>query len=196
MGSLCGGESGPAPVVVRIYDVSGSTTVKYFNKVFRTLGTGAFHAGVEVYGSEWSFGHTENGTGVFSCQPRTAQSHHYREAIQMGVTQFSSWEVQSILEDMMEDWKGREYDILRKNCCHFAEQFCLKLGVGTLPTWVMNMSGAGSSIGSSISALKMNVAAVKNAFWAPKAREVGGRQQQTSSPKNQQYGRLDPSLTF
>ena len=38
-------------------------------EVLRVAGTGAFHAAVEVYRAEWSYGFTDEGTGVFCCEP-------------------------------------------------------------------------------------------------------------------------------
>ena len=32
-------------------------------------GTGAFHAAIEVYRVEWSYGFTDEGTGIFACDP-------------------------------------------------------------------------------------------------------------------------------
>ena len=37
--------------MVHVYDLGQKRRIRYTNSVFRMLGTGAFHAGVEVYGT-------------------------------------------------------------------------------------------------------------------------------------------------
>eukprot|EP01043_Picozoa_sp_COSAG02_P079374 COSAG02_NODE_18331_length_945_cov_1.197400_1_plen_59_part_00 len=44
-------------------------------KAIGTHWAGAFHSAVEVKGCEWSFGATDNGSGVFSNAPRGCTMH-------------------------------------------------------------------------------------------------------------------------
>ncbi|CAE7513155.1 desi2 [Symbiodinium natans] len=118
------------------HDVTGTAPVQVVNEVLRPLGTGAFHAAVEVHGREWSYGQTARGPGIFENQPAACGQHSYREAIHMGFTDFSPFEVQMILAEMAKRWRGRDYDVLSKNCCHFSDELCQLLGVGQLPSWV------------------------------------------------------------
>merc|ERR1719401_1782300 len=46
----------------------------------------------------------------------------------------------------MVQWRGEDYDLLRHNCCHFADALCVALGVGHIPFWVTNLAGAGASL--------------------------------------------------
>ena len=79
----------------------------------------------------------------------------------MGYTDFSPFEVQSLISEMAKRWPGRdtwsmtysqpkscevpatlfaapkEYNVLNKNCCHFSDELCQLLGVGQLPSWVL-----------------------------------------------------------
>mmetsp|Transcript_11305 Transcript_11305/g.25745 ORF Transcript_11305/g.25745 Transcript_11305/m.25745 type:complete len:341 (-) Transcript_11305:25-1047(-) len=134
-------------VTLNIYDVSGSDTVQFINKVFRPVGTGAFHAAVEIHGKEWSFGATpDNRSGIFSCPPRACSAHSFREAIPMGEVALSEEAVKAILMEIEPYWMGQSYDLLRHNCCHFSDNLCRKLGVGGVPRWVTNLAGAGASL--------------------------------------------------
>ncbi|CAE7264497.1 desi2 [Symbiodinium sp. CCMP2592] len=137
MGNLCCPAAAPSPVIVHIYDVTGTAPLKVVNEVLRPFGTGAFHAAVEVHGREWSYGQTVRGHGIFENQPGECQEHSYREAIHMGYTDFSPFEVQSLISEMAKRWPGREYNVLNKNCCHFSDELCQLLGVGQLPSWVL-----------------------------------------------------------
>ncbi|CAD2097917.1 PPPDE peptidase, putative [Plasmodium vinckei brucechwatti] len=70
-------------VYLNIYDLDPVS--KVVNSVVKSIGTGAFHAGVEVYGFEYSFGYIPGGqTGVMKTQPRYHPYHVYRESIPMG----------------------------------------------------------------------------------------------------------------
>lgn len=135
-----------APVILHIYDVGGSSAVSGLNKGLSAMGTGAFHGGVEVYGTEWSFGGCDSGTGVFDCPPKGCDVHKYRESVDMGSTTLSEGEVTAIIERMSDAWPGVEYDILRKNCVLFSDAFCVELGVGHIPAWCLNLAGAGATV--------------------------------------------------
>ncbi|CAE7323226.1 unnamed protein product [Symbiodinium natans] len=137
----------PVPVTVHIYDVTGNGAVQQLNQVFRAVGTGAFHAGVEVYGREYSFGYSDDGgSGIFDCEPKECSSHTYREAVDVGSTRLSADEVAAVLDCMASDWPGCGYDLLRRNCCSFCDALCIELGVGPMPTWVSNLAAAGASL--------------------------------------------------
>lgn len=136
----------PAPVVVHVYDVTPHQAISHINRGLQALGTGAFHAAVEVYGCEYSFGYTEEGTGVFDCEPMGCDAHRYRESVQMSQTQMSEREVAALVERLSEEWPGVAYDLLRRNCTTFSNTFCVELGVGPIPGWITNLAGAGATI--------------------------------------------------
>lgn len=142
VGVMC--EVHEAPVWLHIYDVPSHPTGRRMNGALRRIGTGAFHAGVEVYGQEWSFGSAEDedeGTGVFSCAPKGCEGHAYRESLPMGHTPLSEEEVRELLGRLSKEWQANDYDMLRRNCCHFSDMLCEELQVGGIPRWVRNLSG-------------------------------------------------------
>jgi len=132
-------------VWLNIYDVSGSAT-QWVNDMIRPLGTGAFHAGVEVYGLEWSFGYNQEGSGVYSSKPRSSGQHKYRESVAMGATSLSKAATLALIADIRKSWIGKDYELLVRNCCHFSDELCRGLGVGGIPEWVMHLAGAGRSM--------------------------------------------------
>lgn len=135
------------PVTLHIYDVTVSENVQLVNGLLRNVGTGAFHAAVEVFGWEWSFGFTEDGgTGVHSVVPRGNTLHQYREEIHMGTTPYTEPEVDDILVHLSYLWMSDDYDVLSKNCCHFSDTFCQMLTGQSVPRWVMNLAGAGAKL--------------------------------------------------
>ena len=58
------------PVTLHVYDLGRGQL-----KAIGTHWAGAFHSAVEVNGSEWSFGATDDGSGVFSNAPRGCTMH-------------------------------------------------------------------------------------------------------------------------
>mmetsp|Transcript_90873 Transcript_90873/g.261865 ORF Transcript_90873/g.261865 Transcript_90873/m.261865 type:complete len:278 (-) Transcript_90873:158-991(-) len=136
----------PSIVRLHIYDVSQDEFIAKVNKYLHPLGTGAFHGGVEVYGSEWSYGFVESGSGVFPCPPMRCTIHRYRETIEMGITNLPMEAVEELIVQMKREWAGKDYDLLRKNCCIFSDEFCVRLGVGHIPAWVTNLAAAGATL--------------------------------------------------
>jgi len=147
MGAALGSGDNAGEVVVHIYDVSSHRIVEQANQwCMRAMGTGAFHAAVEVYGQEWSFGYINQGSGVFSCPPRSNELHRYRKDIPVGATKITKEDFEGLIEKLSRRWLGRDYDLLHRNCCHFCSELCDKLGVEPLPAWVTNLAGAGATL--------------------------------------------------
>jgi len=146
---------GLADVTLHIYDLLENVAAQGVNSFLAAVGAGAFHAGVEVHGIEWSFaaagaGDKPDDSGIFHCPPKGCSGHHYRDSLSMGKTARSAQDVAKILDIMGQEWKGGKYDLLRKNCCHFCDAFCQELGVGAIPSWVTtNIAGAGAFLRSS-----------------------------------------------
>mmetsp|Transcript_46208 Transcript_46208/g.84635 ORF Transcript_46208/g.84635 Transcript_46208/m.84635 type:complete len:411 (+) Transcript_46208:68-1300(+) len=137
------------PVVLHIYDLAKNETVQGVNSVLRAMGAGAFHAGVEVFGAEWSYGCQDqpDGSGVFRCPPKGCTDHVYRESLPMGMTTMTPEDVDNLLNMMRMQWFAGGYDLMHHNCCHFCDEFCKELGVDGLPFWVsLNISGIGASM--------------------------------------------------
>ncbi|KAI4351659.1 hypothetical protein L6164_005995 [Bauhinia variegata] len=141
-------------VILHIYDVTNSgsektnNTIVQINKIFKDgIGLGGiFHSAVQVYGDdEWSFGFCEQGTGVFSCPSGKNPMYTYRESMVLGTTTCSIFKMNQILRELSREWPGCAYDLLSKNCNHFCDEFCERLGVPKLPGWVNRFANAGDT---------------------------------------------------
>merc|ERR1712226_984265 len=51
-----------------------------------------------------------------------------------------------IISCMVEEYPGDDYDLLRRNCCHFADDFCQRLGVGSIPGWIYRLARVGAGV--------------------------------------------------
>ncbi|GAA0154476.1 cysteine protease [Lithospermum erythrorhizon] len=141
-------------VILHIYDVTNSgsdktnNTILQINKIFKDgIGLGGiFHSAVQVYTEdEWSFGFCEQGTGVFNCPAGTNPMYTYRERLVLGRTDCAISQVRQILRELSGEWPGHSYDLLSKNCNHFCDNFCERLGVPKLPGWVNRFAHAGDT---------------------------------------------------
>lgn len=149
------------PVFLNIYDVSHQNSVKVLNNVMAHwlapdgFKLGAFHTGVEVGGVEWSYGRTyrDSRPGIVGMPPRSDPHHSFRQTVHLGATQLSMTMVNAIISDIIEDYPGRSYDVLRYNCCHFAEDFCHRLGVGAIPDWVHRLARLGAGADEALQTL-------------------------------------------
>ena len=66
-------------VLVHVYDLTP------MNQYIWDFGVGAFHSGVEVQGTEYTYGgHQSSSSGVFTHSPKAAPSAAYRTSISMG----------------------------------------------------------------------------------------------------------------
>jgi len=128
-------------VFVNVYDISDSELFQKINRVStvndNVLMGGVFHAGVHVYGAEWSFGFTdEDDTGISMTQPRNHSQHTYRTTVRMGETTLTVEEVEALLQQLAGEWYGPDYNLIHRNCLDFSNAFCKELGVGRMPGWI------------------------------------------------------------
>jgi hypothetical protein len=88
---------------------------------------------MKVCDEEWSFGYCEFGTGVFCCAPTMNPMYTHRESIVLGHMLLSRRRVGQILSELSREWNGSSYDPLSRNCNHFCDALCERLGVQKLP---------------------------------------------------------------
>lgn len=135
------------PVILHIYDVGHSQTIRVINRATEVLLGGVFHSGVEIYGREYSFGGSKvDQSGIFACLPTRCPMHTYLESVYLGDCYLPKAAVKAILHALVPKWRGNTYDILRKNCCSFSTEFAIELGVGPLPDWTDRLAKCGASL--------------------------------------------------
>jgi hypothetical protein len=169
-------------VRLNIYDVSQSESVQKLNSIFAHQNAplkllGVFHAGVEVDGLEWSFGYIVKQTGVVCSKPREHRQHHYRQTLELRPTQLDPDKIAQIISELIEEYPGEGYDLLRRNCCHFADDFCQRLGIGNIPGWVYRLARIAANVDTVLKkaqAIRQTARSMKNNFYSsepvPKAR--------------------------
>ncbi len=131
-----------------------------FNSSLHSIGTGAYHVGLEINGIEYAYGanSTKGMTGIFTCMPKCSPGYQFRTTIDFGnrvvKKKFGSGrkgegevvDGQEIVRGMATAYLGTDYDLLRKNCCTFAHDVCIRLGIheDEIPSWFHNLAAAGA----------------------------------------------------
>eukprot|EP00891_Asterochloris_glomerata_P001592 jgi/Astpho2/1592/e_gw1.00028.75.1_t len=126
-----------APVILNVYDLSDQNSWTYW------CGVGIFHSGVEVYSCEYAYGgHEYDVSGVFATNPRDAPGPVlYREGIKIGETDLTPQQVQQVVQELGQQYKGNTYHLLERNCNHFSSDLCKRLTGKPAPLWVNRLAG-------------------------------------------------------
>lgn len=122
----------------------------------------------QINGIEYAFGANDRvgATGIFTCMPKHSPGYQYRTTIDFGErtlvrkilgsrrgddiqyagTKERYVDGREVLREMASEYLGLDYDLLRRNCCTFAHDACLRLGVRDeeIPTWFRNLCVAGA----------------------------------------------------
>jgi len=117
-------------VYVNIYDLST------YNRYGEWLGIGAYHTGIEVNNIEYGYGYsTQEEGGVFCCEPGMLEGPSLKTRYLLGKTYKSFLEVQLITEQLSEEFRGADYNLLTKNCNHFSEALAKRLVGKGIPSY-------------------------------------------------------------
>merc|ERR1712032_405678 len=156
-------DDGASSVFVNLYDLPDC---EQFNLLLAAPGDsswkfgGVFHAGLEVYGTEFYFALPQgeavpHGTpGLCSCQPRRC-GLIFRHALFMRRTTVTLDEVKEFLQSIDKQYTADKFHFLKRNSCHFVDDFYKCLQVGPLPAWVNRLAG-----------MRANMSDIMNAVWA------------------------------
>lgn len=127
---------GACKVVLNIYDLSDQNNLLYW------CGVGIFHTGVEVHGVEYAYGgHEYDASGIFATSPKDAPGPvTFRESAVVGVTELSSEEVQQLVHNLGQAYRGNRYHLLQRNCNHFASDLSYQLCGRRSPPWVNRLA--------------------------------------------------------
>jgi hypothetical protein len=131
------------------------------NSSLHSIGTGAYHVGLEINGIEYAYGanKTKGLTGIYTCMPKCSPSYQFRTTIDFGNRLVRRRKMNNagnqkgevvdgrqIVRQMATEYLGTDYDLLRKNCCTFAHDGCIRLGISEeeIPSWFHNLAAVGA----------------------------------------------------
>lgn len=124
-------------VLLNIYDLSPANDYLY------NVGLGVHHSGVEILGLEYSFA---SGAGIFTSAPKEVPGARYRETIRMGTFEGGAPEVRMVVAELRSFFAPESYNLILKNCNHFAESFCKELLGKSIPGYVNRLADLGGCV--------------------------------------------------
>lgn len=124
-----------AKVIANIYDLNDN------NDLLLNFGVGLFHSGVQIGGQEYTFA---SGSGIFTHSPKEAGGARFRESVEIGTYTGSNSDIESILSSLRPVFQGKDYNVITKNCNHFAEEFLNRVVGRGLPGHVNRLADIGS----------------------------------------------------
>ena len=84
-------------------------------------------------GVEYSFA---SGSGIFESDPKEAAGAKFRESIELGAFEGGSAELRNLLANLRNDFGPNSYNLLTKNCNHFAAALVWSLLRRPIPSCV------------------------------------------------------------
>jgi hypothetical protein len=124
-------------VKLNVYDL-----IPESNKFLSFVGVGAYHSGVEVEGREWTFSES----GVFFTKPLEANCGAFKSTIDLGEHRGSPSDFNAIIADLRKEFPEGSYDLVKRNCNHFANALSQRLVQKQIPSWVNRAASFGSSL--------------------------------------------------
>merc|ERR1719253_260497 len=120
-------------VYLNVYDVSQANAIHHINNVFALTESplkfgGIFHVGVEIFNAEWKYGFHGTGSGVHRGLPRVDCQHRFKQQIRLPKTLLKPDKIAKVIQELQAEFWGDDYDLIEKNCCHFANELCQRLG--------------------------------------------------------------------
>eukprot|EP00933_Yihiella_yeosuensis_P028276 TRINITY_DN22098_c0_g1_i1.p1 TRINITY_DN22098_c0_g1~~TRINITY_DN22098_c0_g1_i1.p1 ORF type:complete len:284 (+),score=34.42 TRINITY_DN22098_c0_g1_i1:114-965(+) len=140
----------PRDVIVHVYHCDPYTG--FLNRMLmKDMEIGIWHAGIEVYGEEWSFQYFEDTwndpsiSGLIRCLPTRMSGYDFQQSINLGPTPLSEEEVDRLLVTLSAEWPASSYHLLHNNCLTFAHNFSKSLKAPRpFPTWILGVLEASS----------------------------------------------------
>ncbi|KNC45902.1 ethylene-responsive element-binding protein [Thecamonas trahens ATCC 50062] len=126
-------------VVLNVYDMV------WLNEYTAWAGVGVFHSGLVIDDTEYAYGgHEFESSGIFTVSPGTAPGCELRTSILLGATRLDNTEIRRLVDDMGREFLGSEYNLLSRNCNHFADAFARRLIGQGIPGWVNRLATIGT----------------------------------------------------
>jgi hypothetical protein len=109
-------------VFLNLYDLAS------VNCLLHPMGIGAYHSAIQIKDSEFCYGAFEDEiSGIMEIEPFSNKHVTFRKSISLGFTEYNTEEIAKIIEDMRPEYYSKDYDIFKRNCNTFSDEFSFKL---------------------------------------------------------------------
>lgn len=127
---------------VSVYKL-GMTGVGIIDQIGSSL-VGAYHSSVVLFGQEFLVGqeyafagHDDEGeTGIYRSTPERDPNYTFYQRVLMGQIKCTPAEAMHTINQLAGRWPGTDYDIVDRNCNHFASDLCWSLAKRRPPAWI------------------------------------------------------------
>lgn len=121
------------------------------------------HAGVDVYGKEYSFSGEQ---GITECNPKKSPRHVFQRSYCLGLTYMKSGDLQLRIAALRHSWCAQDYDLKSNNCVTFCHELCWWIGVVDLLNEVedsawggkLHLPGSEPDVADSLQQRRLNLA--------------------------------------
>lgn len=123
-------------VLLNLYDLSPANDYLYL------VGIGLHHSGVEINGSEYSYG---SGSGIFEGSSRMAPGATFRCQLDLGSFDGGMKELNNALDELRHigGFGTNNYSLLRRNCNHFCNALVWQLLKRPIPPYINRLANIG-----------------------------------------------------
>mmetsp|Transcript_39244 Transcript_39244/g.73194 ORF Transcript_39244/g.73194 Transcript_39244/m.73194 type:complete len:336 (+) Transcript_39244:55-1062(+) len=137
----------------------------------------AYHSGVELHGGEYVFGGGDSSfSGVTVQRPRVpppGSGWVFYQTVDIAACRLSRDEALRIVQEMRAEFPASSYDLMARNCNHFADALCKRLCNQGIPTWVNRLAGIGNAVRSAVGGTATGASAPARADGAGGPAAVG-----------------------
>ncbi|CAJ1402933.1 unnamed protein product [Effrenium voratum] len=191
-----------ATVRVHAYDLFGHDR-GFLSCMARSLNAhttryGLFHTGVEVFGWEWFFGASPDGSfhGVNSMEPMQHPVHRHRVSVALGKSSLSPADFEELMPLIRMKWPSWSYRSTSRNCHSFSDFFCKILGFSAAPKF--GLFGCGDESLAPGRSVKSDSRTVRGCGCCVVVRgqEASRTVSQDCTPKADEYGGSPAELRF
>ncbi|KAI9750853.1 MAG: hypothetical protein M1815_001551 [Lichina confinis] len=113
------------------------------------VGSSLLHSGVVIQDREYAYGgHDYRGvSGVYWTPPRTEPpGATFKTELLHGFTLGTDDEIDSIIQEVSNEFLGPGYSLLQKNCNHFTSALCFRLTAKPAPSWLNRAANIGIAL--------------------------------------------------
>eukprot|EP00438_Fugacium_kawagutii_P029214 Skav229549 [mRNA] locus=scaffold568:275738:288499:+ [translate_table: standard] len=116
----------------------------------------AYHSGVEVFGGEYVFGGGNTSfSGVTVQRPKVpppGSGWVFYQTVEVGACRLSRDDAMRAIQELRAQFPASGYDLMARNCNHFADALCQRLCNSGIPSWVNRLAGIGNTLRSAVGA--------------------------------------------
>ena len=131
------------PVYANYYDLTPK------NKYLKIVGHGIHHTSIEIYKQEFYFVGADSsltGVDVGPAKVCPLQNCVFSKSVLLGYTKLTKNEIQDLINEISKEYPANSYNLIYKNCNHFADDFARRLVGKSIAGWANRSARMAASL--------------------------------------------------